>query len=68
MNFYAAANQSYPGLSDDTKEAIDAFCAGVNAYLDTDPPLSVEFFLLGLKKPSPWYGRRSYATRLPLGN
>jgi penicillin amidase len=51
--FYRAARQAYGGLEPSTKAAVDAYVAGVNAYLATNPPLPVEFKLLGYK-PAPW--------------
>lgn len=51
--FYRSAEQAYMGLSPYAKSAVDAYVAGINAYLSTNPPLPLEFRLLGLR-PEPW--------------
>ncbi|MER3556030.1 MAG: penicillin acylase family protein [Meiothermus sp.] len=51
--FYRAAEQGYASLDAYSKTAVDAYVAGVNAYLATNPPLPPEFKLLGYK-PAPW--------------
>lgn len=51
--FYRAAQQSYKSLDPYSRAAVDAYVAGVNAYLATNPPLPPEFKLLGYK-PAPW--------------
>jgi len=51
--FYRAAQQSYASLDPYSKAAVDAYVAGINAYLATNPPLPLEFRLLGFK-PAPW--------------
>ncbi|MDR2712871.1 MAG: penicillin acylase family protein [Clostridiales bacterium] len=48
------AEESYPDLSDDSKLILDAYCAGANAFIDTNAnKLPLEFTLLGFK-PSKW--------------
>jgi penicillin amidase len=42
-------------LPDDARAQIDAYIAGVNAFLASDPPLPPEFTLLRFK-PAPWTG------------
>ncbi|MGK0619104.1 penicillin acylase family protein [Meiothermus cerbereus] len=51
--FYRAAEQAYAGLSPYAKSVVDAYVAGINAYLSTNPPLPLEFRLLGFR-PEPW--------------
>ncbi|GEM83228.1 penicillin acylase family protein [Meiothermus hypogaeus] len=51
--FYRAAEQAYVGLSPYALSAVDAYVAGINAYLSTNPPLPLEFRLLGFR-PEPW--------------
>ncbi|MGQ9753347.1 MAG: penicillin acylase family protein [Thermaceae bacterium] len=53
--FYHAAERAYKGLYPEEKEAVEAYARGVNAYLSTNPPLPLEFRLLGFK-PEPWRG------------
>lgn len=40
-------------MKPEIKAVIDAYCEGVNAYLDTNPPRPIEFYLLGFK-PDHW--------------
>ena len=54
LGFYSAAQSALPALTPSVVEGLEAFCAGINAYLATDPPLGVEFYLLGLGTPEPW--------------
>jgi penicillin amidase len=51
--FYRAAEVAYTSLSATGKATIDAYVNGINAYLATNPPLSLEFQLLGFS-PEPW--------------
>lgn len=51
--FYRAAEQAYEGLSPYAKAAVEAYVAGINAYLAARPPLPLEFRLLGFR-PEPW--------------
>lgn len=53
--FYRAAQSAYQSLSAEGKAVVDAYVRGVNAYLDTNPPLPIEFLLLGFR-PEPWTG------------
>ncbi len=53
--FYRAAQAAYRNLSPEAKAAVDAYVAGINAYLATNPPLPLEFRLLGYR-PEPWQG------------
>ncbi|KGQ21060.1 penicillin acylase family protein [Thermus filiformis] len=53
--FYRAAQAAYARLLPEEKRAVDAYVAGVNAYLATRPPLPLEFRLLGFQ-PEPWTG------------
>lgn len=40
-------------LDDETRKLLEAYAAGVNAFLATDPVLPVEFWLTGAR-PEPW--------------
>jgi len=51
--FYRSAEQAYASLSPKARSVVDAYVAGVNAYLKTNPPLPLEFRLLGFR-PEPW--------------
>ncbi|MCX7784219.1 MAG: penicillin acylase family protein [Meiothermus sp.] len=51
--FYRAAEQAYGGLEPYAKAAVDAYVAGITAYLATNPALGLEFRLLGFR-PEPW--------------
>ncbi|GEM47714.1 penicillin acylase family protein [Deinococcus cellulosilyticus] len=50
--FYKATKEAYPALSDRSKQIIEAYTGGVNAYLATKK-LPLEFTLLGYK-PELW--------------
>ena len=51
--FYRAAERAYENLSPGGRRSLDAYVAGINAYLDSDPGLPPEFRLLG-HQPEPW--------------
>jgi penicillin amidase len=53
--FYRAAEAAYERLYPEEKEAVDAYAAGVNAFLASGAPLPPEFTLLGFR-PEPWTG------------
>lgn len=53
--FYRAARAAYGRLYPEEKEAVDAYAAGVNAFLASGAPLPPEFRLLGFR-PEPWTG------------
>ena len=53
--FYEAAKSAYAHLYPEEKRAVDAYVAGINAYLTSRPPLPLEFRLLGFR-PEPWTG------------
>ena len=50
------ARSDVEGLSDDARTALDAYAAGINAWLDqaTDDDLPPELGLLGAPRPAPW--------------
>ncbi len=52
INLEKIAGQMLKNTSLEGRAAIESYCTGVNAYLDTHPP-SLEFRLLGFK-PEPW--------------
>jgi penicillin amidase len=51
FNFHALTEQSYAMLDDETRRIVDAYAAGVNAYIDNRTPaqLGLEFALLSLQ-------------------
>jgi penicillin amidase len=51
FNFHALTEQSYAMLDDETRRIVDAYAAGVNAYIEDRTPaqLGLEFALLGLQ-------------------
>lgn len=54
FGFHRLGRTDWASASTDMKEAVEAYCEGVNAYLDwTGDHLSVEFKLLR-HKPEPW--------------
>src|SRR5262249_14276833 len=48
-----AAEANFQTLDSQTKKQLEAYAAGVNAFLAADPVLPVEFLLTGVK-PEPW--------------
>jgi penicillin G amidase len=61
VGFYRAAEKNYSLLSASTKTLLDAYSAGVNAYIDDNSGrLSPEFTLLGYQ-PEPWVALDSLA-------
>lgn len=55
VGFGRAARSAWDRLPDDARRQIDAYIAGVNAFLAGEPPLPPEFALLGFR-PAPWTG------------
>jgi penicillin amidase len=53
--FYRAAEAAYERLYPEEKEAVDAYAAGVNAFLASGAPLPPGFTLLGFR-PEAWTG------------
>ena len=53
MGYYRAAESDYAVLSARSRMALDAYAAGVNAWIDEGHTLPPEFLLLGAK-PAPW--------------
>lgn len=54
LGLYRLAGQSLAGLSPQSRALLDAYAAGVNAYLKTrSGPLPIEFALMGAT-PEPW--------------
>lgn len=54
LGIFNAAQAAYPLLSAQTRTELEAYSAGVNAYLAEDHILPVEFTILQLAKPEPW--------------
>ena len=55
VGFGRAARSAWERLPDDARSQIEAYVAGVNAFLATDPALPPEFTLLRFR-PAPWTG------------
>jgi penicillin amidase len=53
LGFRIAAQNALNSLSKQTVANMQAYCDGINAYLDSNPPLSPEFSLLNIQ-PSKW--------------
>ncbi|MFZ4761491.1 MAG: penicillin acylase family protein [Alphaproteobacteria bacterium] len=53
LGLYAKAEASFQALSPEARQALEAYAAGVNAYLASKPPLPVEMTLLMIR-PEPW--------------
>ena len=49
-----AAERSLPVLSPSTRDALDAYAAGVNAWVEAHPDLTPEYATLGLEQFDPW--------------
>ncbi|HZM32903.1 MAG TPA: penicillin acylase family protein [Burkholderiales bacterium] len=47
------AEANLKGYDEETRRQLEAYAAGVNAFLDTDPVLPPEFWIFGVK-PEPW--------------
>ena len=61
LGMFQAAEASYKLLSTQTKVQLDAYSAGVNAYLAEGHTLPIEFTILQLEKPAPWQPIHSVA-------
>jgi penicillin amidase len=48
-----SAHSAWTSLSPEAKRSLQAYTAGINSWLASDPQLPVEFRLLGIK-PEPW--------------
>ncbi|KAF0979210.1 hypothetical protein FDP41_001553 [Naegleria fowleri] len=53
MGFYENAKNVLPNVDAESLSFIQAYCDGINAYLNSNPPLQPEFVLLGTK-PVAW--------------
>ncbi|HMM41321.1 MAG TPA: penicillin acylase family protein, partial [Thermomicrobiales bacterium] len=53
LDLVASARADYEAFDDDTRTMLDAYTAGVNAFIDTTATLPVELDLLGVT-PEPW--------------
>ena len=71
LGLYPAAENAYTNLSIESKNIVDAYTAGVNAYLELNPSLPLEFQTLNYT-PEPWQPADSLAVikllSLSLGN
>jgi penicillin amidase len=53
LGYYRAAHSDYPALSERSRMALDAYAAGVNAWIGEGHLLPPEYLLLGVQ-PEPW--------------
>ncbi len=53
LGLYQAAESAYYNLAPEVREVVDTYTDGINAYLDLDSPLPLEFQVLGYE-PEPW--------------
>ena len=53
LGIAASARADYAAVNAETRAMLDAYAAGVNAFLAVSPALPVEFHLLGAR-PEPW--------------
>ncbi|MGH8687136.1 MAG: penicillin acylase family protein, partial [Burkholderiales bacterium] len=53
IGVYRAAEANLAHLDAETRELLEAYAAGVNAFLGTHPVLPIEFLITGTK-PAPW--------------
>eukprot|EP01105_Mastigella_eilhardi_P006355 TRINITY_DN17961_c0_g1_i1.p1 TRINITY_DN17961_c0_g1~~TRINITY_DN17961_c0_g1_i1.p1 ORF type:complete len:939 (-),score=183.12 TRINITY_DN17961_c0_g1_i1:167-2983(-) len=53
LGLYLAAQRVLALLSDAEKDALQGYCDGVNAYIDSNPHLPLEFLIFGFK-PAHW--------------
>ncbi len=60
VGLHRAAAAAYEALDGESRALLDAYAAGVNAFLATDPALPPEFRLLRLR-PEPWRPQDSLA-------
>lgn len=55
LRVYERAEDSLSQLSEENRRSLDAYVAGVNAFLKShDGPWPPEFYLFGLSEPEPW--------------
>jgi penicillin amidase len=60
LGLYESGVKSWDALSGPAQASLTAYAAGINAWLDSDPVLPVEFSLLGIK-PEHWHVNDSLA-------
>ncbi len=53
LGTYRASESAWPALSMQTKLAVEAYVAGINAWIGEGRTLPIEFLILGVK-PEPW--------------
>ena len=53
LGTYRAAQQAWEALSPQAQQVVNAYVAGINAYLAAKPALPIEFTILGFT-PAPW--------------
>lgn len=63
VGFHRLAAKGYEALTDEKRNIIDAYIAGINAFINSGESLPAEFAILGAK-PGIWEGRDSVAAGL----
>lgn len=65
LDLNASARADYEAFDDDTRMMLDAYAAGVNAFIDTTTTLPVELDLLGVtpERWQPWDGGAIFKVR-----
>ena len=60
-----SARADYQASSPETREMFDAYASGVNAFIESDSPLPVEYRITGLDPDpwQPWHGLVAYKVR-----
>jgi acyl-homoserine lactone acylase PvdQ len=53
LGVHDAAVRAYATLDQDSKDVLQAYVGGINAYLDTQPRLPLEFVIFNFR-PHPW--------------
>ena len=60
-----SARADYQASSPETRAMFDAYASGVNAFIESDSPLPVEYQIIGLEPEpwQPWHGLVAYKVR-----
>lgn len=54
LGIYRVSNETFYQLPKVSQDILNAYCEGINAYLNTNPSLPLEFLLLGASAPKPF--------------
>jgi penicillin G amidase len=66
VGFHRLAAEGYRAMSEHARAAVDAYAAGINAYIDGDAPLAREFVILRAR-PGKWTGQDCVAAVILMG-